>query len=59
MIFPFKEMSDEYRIGIKSPIKEDASAGFHLVERSLYDSVDTDGATDNGPDEPVNNPVKF
>ncbi len=39
MIFPFKEMSDVYRIGIKSPIKEDASAGSHLVERSLYDFV--------------------
>jgi hypothetical protein len=39
MIFPFKEMSDEYRIGIKGPIKEDAFAGSHLVERSLYDFV--------------------
>jgi ATP-dependent DNA helicase RecG len=73
MIFPFKEMSDGYRIGIKSPIKEDASAGSHLVERSLYDFVnerenDTENdiapdivsgtdGPENGPDEPVNGPV--
>jgi ATP-dependent DNA helicase RecG len=56
MIFPFKEMSAEYRIGIKGLIKGDASAGSHLVERSLYDSVDTDAATGNGPDRPVNGP---
>jgi predicted HTH transcriptional regulator len=60
MIFPFKEMSDEYRIGIKSPIKEDTSGGSHLVERPLYDFVDDlvdiDGTTDNGPDEPANGP---
>lgn len=54
-------MSDEYRIGIKSPIKEDASAGSHLVERSLYnfvvELVYTDVTTDNGPDNEPEDPM--
>jgi ATP-dependent DNA helicase RecG len=60
MIFPFKELSEDYRIGIKSPIKESDFAGYHLVERSLYDfvggPVDTGRDTNNGPDGPKNGP---